>query len=467
MPTCSSLPSRPATLAGLLLLASGLSLPTATPLEAQRTRPAPAAAPTLPAYDPTLYTSPTATDRALKALRWRNVGPYRGGRVDAVVGDLQKPFLFYMGAVNGGVWRTTNGGISWENLTDGKSDLSSVGAITVAPSDPNVLYVGSGESQLREDLTFGTGMYRSTDAGATWESLGLAETHQITDIVVDPRDADRVYVSAIGHAFGPNPERGIFRTLDGGKSWKKVLFIDDSTGVNDLTIDPSNPRVLYASTYKFQRTPWSMLAGGGRSGIWKTTDGGDTWTELTKNPGIPRKLLGKIGLDVSRANPSRIYANIEAPDSSGGFFRSDDAGATWSRMNDDPRMWVRSWYYSAVTADPADENTVYVMNLSVLKSIDGGKTFTELDSPHGDQHLLWIDPANPSRMILGNDGGATISFDRGTTWSSQHTQPTAQFYHVNADDQFPYRIYGAQQDNSAISIASRGEEGGILSLIHI
>jgi len=240
--------------------------------------------------------------------------------VDAVVGDLQKPFLFYMGAVNGGVWRTTNGGISWENLSDGKSDLSSVGAITVAPSDPNVLYVGSGESQLREDLTFGTGMYRSTDAGATWESLGLAETHQITDIVVDPRDADRVYVSAIGHAFGPNPERGIFRTLDGGKSWKKVLFIDDSTGVNDLTIDPSNPRVLYASTYKFQRTPWSMLAGGGRSGIWKTTDGGDTWTELTKNPGIPRKPLGKIGLDVSRANPSRIYANIEAPDSSGGFF---------------------------------------------------------------------------------------------------------------------------------------------------
>ncbi|MFM8910846.1 MAG: VPS10 domain-containing protein, partial [Gemmatimonadota bacterium] len=265
----------------------------------------------------------------------------------------------------------------------------------------------------------------------------------------------------IGHAFGPNPERGIFRTLDGGKSWKKVLFIDDSTGVNDLTIDPSNPRVLYASTYKFQRTPWSMLAGGGRSGIWKTTDGGDTWTELTRMPGIPKRPLGKIGLDVSRANPNRLYANIEAPDSSGGFFRSDDAGATWTRMNDDPRMWVRSWYYSAVTADPADENTVYVMNLSVLKSIDGGKTFTELDAPHGDQHLLWIDPADPSRMILGNDGGATISFDRGVTWSSQHTQPTAQFYHVNADDQFPYRIYGAQQDNSAISVASRGEEGGI------
>ncbi|MEY2733729.1 MAG: hypothetical protein RL340_788, partial [Gemmatimonadota bacterium] len=429
MPTFRSLTHRVA------LISLAVTLPAL--LGAQRPRPVAAPAPTLPAYDPALYTAPSATDRALKSLRWRNVGPYRGGRVDAVVGDLHKPFLFYMGAVNGGVWRTTNGGLTWENLTDGKSDLSSVGAITVAPSDPNVIYVGSGESQLREDLTFGTGMYRSTDAGSSWQSLGLEETHQITDIIVDPRDADRVYVSAIGHAFGPNPERGVFRTTDGGKSWQKVLFVDDSTGVNDLTMDPSNPRVLYASTYKFQRTPWSMLAGGGKSGIWKTTDGGDTWTELTRAPGIPRRPLGKIGLDVSRANPNRIYANIEAPDSSGGFFRSDDAGATWARMNDDPRMWVRSWYYSAVTADPADENTVYVMNLSVLKSIDGGKTFEELDAPHGDQHLLWIDPANPARMILGNDGGATISFDRGTTWSSQHTQPTAQFYHVNADDQFP------------------------------
>ncbi len=453
MPTFRSLTHRVA------LVSLAVTLPAL--LGAQRPRPVAAPAPMLPAYDPALYTAPSATDRALKSLRWRNVGPYRGGRVDAVVGDLHKPFLFYMGAVNGGVWRTTNGGLTWENLTDGKSDLSSVGAITVAPSDPNVIYVGSGESQLREDLTFGTGIYRSTDAGSSWQSLGLEETHQITDIIVDPRDADRVYVSAIGHAFGPNPERGVYRTTDGGKSWQKVLFVDDSTGVNDLTMDPSNPRVLYASTYKFQRTPWSMLAGGGKSGIWKTTDGGDTWTELTRAPGIPRRPLGKIGLDVSRANPNRIYANIEAPDSSGGFFRSDDAGATWARMNDDPRMWVRSWYYSAVTADPADENTVYVMNLSVLKSIDGGKTFEELDAPHGDQHLLWIDPANPARMILGNDGGATISFDRGTTWSSQHTQPTAQFYHVNADDQFPYRIYAAQQDNSAISIASRGEEGGI------
>ena len=414
-----------------------------------------------PAYDPTLYTSPTATERAFKSLRWRSIGPYRGGRVDAVVGDLHKPFLFYMGSVNGGVWRTTNGGQSWDNLTDGKSDISSVGAITVAPSDANVVYVGTGESQLREDLTFGTGMYRSTDAGQSWQHLGLTDAQQITDIVVDPRDADRVYVSAIGHAFGPNPERGVFRTIDGGKSWKKILFVDDSTGAQDLAMDPSNPRVIYAAFYKFQRTPWSMNAGGGRSGLWKTTDGGDTWTEISKAPGIPRTPLGKIGIDVSRSNPSRLYASIEAPDSTGGFFRSDDAGASWTRMNNDARMWVRNWYYSAVTADPKDENTVYVMNLSVLKSIDGGKTFNEVDGQHGDTHQLWIDPADPKRMILADDGGASATFDGGRSWSSQHNQPTAQFYHVNTDDQFPYRIYGAQQDNSAISIASRGDEGGI------
>ncbi len=414
-----------------------------------------------PAYDPTLYTSPTATERAFKSLRWRSVGPYRGGRVDAVAGDLHKPFLFYMGSVNGGVWRTTNGGGSWDNLTDGKSDISSVGAITVAPSDPNVIYVGTGESQLREDLTFGTGMYRSTDAGQSWQHLGLTEAQQITDIVIDPRDADRVYVSAIGHAFGPNPERGVFRTIDGGKSWKKVLFVDDSTGAQDLAIDPSNPRVLYAAFYKFQRTPWSMNAGGGRSGLWKSTDGGDSWTDISKAPGIPRTPLGKIGIDVSGANPNRLYASIEAPDSTGGFFRSDDAGAHWQRMNDDARMWVRNWYYSAVTADPKDENTVYVMNLSVLKSIDGGKTFKEVDSQHGDTHRLWIDPVDSKRMILADDGGASVSFDGGQHWSSQHNQPTAQFYHVTTDDQFPYRIYGAQQDNSAISIASRSDDRGI------
>ena len=423
----------------------------------------PSAAPraTSSAYDGQLYSSPTATSGAMKALRWRNVGPNRGGRANAVVGDPTKPFVFYFGGVNGGVWRTTNGGQSWANITDGKTDISSVGAMAIAPSDPNVIYVGTGESQLREDLTPGTGVYRSTDAGATWNRLGLTDSHQIADIVVDPRDPDRAYVAAMGHAFGPNSERGVFRTLDGGKTWKKILFINDSTGANDLSIDPSNPRIIYASMYKFQRTPWSMISGGGRSGIWKTLDGGDTWTELTFRPGIPSKPLGKIGIDVSPANPRRIYASIEAPDSSGGIFRSDDAGDSWERMNTDARFWVRSWYYSQVTADPQNENTVYVMNLGVFRSIDGGKTFSRVRVPHGDTHAMWIDPKDSKRLINSNDGGGTISFDAGATWSSIHNQPTAQFYHVTTDNQFPYRIYGAQQDNSPVSIASRSDDGTI------
>jgi len=413
------------------------------------------------AYDPSLYSSPTATSNAMKSLRWRNVGPTRGGRANAVAGDPSKPLTFLMGGVNGGIWRTTNAGQTWSNITDGKTDISSVGALAIAPSDPNVIYVGTGESQLREDLTFGTGMYRSTDAGATWQRIGLVDSHQIADIIVDPRDPDHVTVAAMGHAFGPNAERGVFRTLDGGRSWKKVLFINDSTGANDLTIDPSNPRIMYASMYKFQRTPWSMISGGGRSGIWKTLDGGDTWIELTFRPGIPARPLGKIGIDVSPANPRRIYASIEAPDSAGGIFRSDDAGDTWDRMNTDPRFWVRSWYYSQVTADPLNENTLYVMNLTVYRSIDGGKSFAPVRVPHGDTHAMWIDPKDSKRMINSNDGGGTISLDGGTTWSSVYNQPTAQFYHVTTDNAFPYRIYGGQQDNSAISVASRSDDGEI------
>ena len=432
----------------------------ALPLAAQRAGTTARAA-SAPAYDGNLYSAPSATASAFKAMRWRNVGPMRGGRANAVVGDPTKPFVFYVGGVNGGVWRTMNGGQTWSNITDGKSDISSVGAMAIAPSDPNVIYVGTGESQLREDLTPGTGIYRSTDAGATWSRLGLPDSHQIADIVVDPHNPDRAYVAAMGHAFGPNAERGVFRTIDGGKTWKKVLFINDSTGANDLSIDPSNPRILYASMYKFQRTPWSMMSGGGRSGIWKTVDGGDTWTELTFRPGIPAKPLGKIGLDVSPANPRRIYASIEAPDSSGGIFRSDDAGDTWERMNTDARFWVRAWYYSQVAADPLNENTVYVMNLGVFRSIDGGKTFARVKVPHGDTHAMWIDPKNSKRMINSNDGGGTISFDAGATWSSIHNQPTAQFYHVTTDNQFPYRIYGAQQDNSPVSIASRSDDGFI------
>jgi photosystem II stability/assembly factor-like uncharacterized protein len=445
-------------------LAAALLAFCAIPATAQRQRPnerAVAPAVLNPTYDSTIYTSPNATSNRFKALKWRLVGPFRGGRVDAVTGDPTKPLVFYFGAVNGGVWKTTNGGQTWRNITDGKTDLSSVGAIAVAPSDPNVIWVGTGESQPREDLTYGTGVYRSTDGGATWKNLGLGDTQQIGDLVVDPRDADRAYVAAIGHAFGPNSERGVFRTLDGGKSWRKVLFIDDSTGAMDLTIDPTNPRILFASMWKFQRTPWGMDAGGGRSGLWKTIDGGDTWKEITFNPGIPKKPLGKIGISISPANPRRVYASIEAPDSSGGIFRSDDGGDSWSLTSGDQKWAVRPWYYSAVTADPSDENTVYVMNLQVWRSVDGGRNFTRVRVPHGDTHIMWVDPKDSKRLINGNDGGATVSYDGGETWSSILNQPTAQFYHVTTDNQWPYRILGAQQDNSTVSIASRSDDGAI------
>jgi photosystem II stability/assembly factor-like uncharacterized protein len=414
-----------------------------------------------PAYDSSLYVSPTATSSRFKALRWRLVGPFRGGRVVAVAGDPTKPLVFFFGAVNGGVWKTTNGGVTWRNVTDGKSDIASVGAVAVTPSDPNVIYVGTGEAKLREDLTYGTGVYRSTNGGESWQSLGLKDTHQIGDVVVDPRDADRVFVAAMGHAFGPNAERGVFRTTDGGKTWKKVLFLNDSTGAIDLTMDPTNPRIIFAAMWKFQRTPWSMNAGGGRSGLWKTTDGGDTWKEITFNPGIPNKPLGKIGISISPARPDRIYASIEAPDSSGGIFRSDDGGDSWTLTSGDQKWSVRPWYYSSVTADPLDENTVYVMNLQVWRSVDGGRNFAMVRVPHGDTHIMWVDPRDAKRLINGNDGGATISYDGGATWSSILNQPTAQFYHVTTDNQWPYRILGAQQDNSTVSIASRSDDGSI------
>ncbi|MBK8648214.1 MAG: hypothetical protein IPN16_17065 [Gemmatimonadetes bacterium] len=355
---------------GIAVLSSGSALAQRQPTMSSGT-PTP--------YNPRLYSDPTATNKAFKSLRWRLIGPFRGGRVDAVAGDPTKPLVYYMGAVNGGVWKTTNAGISWENLTDGKSDISSVGAITVAPSDANVIYVGTGESQLREDLTFGTGMYRSTDAGQTWQHLGLTETHQVTAIRVH-HNADLAYVSAIGHAFGPNAERGVFRTVDGGKSWKKVLFIDDSTGVHgpvDGPHQPARPLRLdvevpaHAVEHECRRRAQRPLEDDRRR---------RHLADLSGNPGMPKAPLGKIGIAVSPANPRRLFASIEAKDTLGGIFRSDDAGASWERMNDDARLWVRNWYYSTVTADPKDENTVYVMNLQVLRSIDGGRPSTRCAS---------------------------------------------------------------------------------------
>ncbi|MCA2995959.1 exo-alpha-sialidase [Gemmatimonas sp.] len=431
-------------------------------VEAQSSaRPGAAAGGTRPAYDPTLYSDGSRTARAFKSLRWRLVGPFRGGRSTAVTGDPTRPLVFYFGAVNGGVWKTTNAGQTWENITDGKTDLSSVGAITVAPSDPNVIWVGSGEGKPREDITYGTGVYRSTDGGESWVPRGLANTHQITSLRVHPTNPDVAYVTALGHAFGPNPDRGVFRTTDGGATWKKILFVDDSTGAADLSMDVTNPRILYASLWKFQRTPWGMNAGAGRSGLWKSTDGGDTWTELTFNPGMPKGLIGKIGVAVSPANGQRVYANIEAQDSLGGVFRSDDGGASWTRTNGDQKFVVRPFYYMSITADPVNENTVYVMNLQVSRSIDGGRTFSTVRVPHGDTHIMWVDPKNPQRLINGNDGGATVSLDGGRTWSTQNNQPTSQFYHVTTDQSQPYRILGAQQDNTTVNIAHRSDRGSL------
>src|SRR5437016_3901341 len=404
-----------------------------------------------------------ASDPALRALHWRLVGPFRGGRAVAVAGDPSRPLVFYFGAVDGGVWKTANGGQTWSNVTDGRSDIASVGAIAVAPSDPNVIYVGAGEADWREDLTYGEGMWRSTDGGETWRQLGLADTRHIAVVRVDPANPDVVYVAAMGHAFGPNAMRGVFRSTDGGKTWSKVLYVDDSTGAIDLVLDATNPRVLYAAMWKSQRFPWGFSAGGGKSGLWKSSDGGDSWTDITASRGLPPRPLGRIGIAVSPANPSRLWASVEGPatDSSGGIFRSDDAGASWERVNADQKFMVRPWYFSSVAADPTDENTMYVLNLGTWRSVDGGKSFSRIRVPHGDCHILWIDPKDPRRMIEGNDGGATVSFDGGTTWSTVNNQPTAQFYHVATDDQFPYRLYGAQQDNSTVAIPSRSDDGAI------
>ncbi|MDB4884570.1 MAG: repeat-containing glycosyl hydrolase [Gemmatimonadetes bacterium] len=434
----------------------------AAPLHAQQRT----AAATAPVADSTRAIARSA----FPSLRWRNIGPFRGGRTVAVTGSYVDPRVFYFGAVNGGVWKTTNGGQSWRNISDfrvkgGAPEISSVGAIAVAPSDPNVLYVGTGESGLREDLTYGNGVYRSTDGGETWEHRGLDDTQQIGAIRVHPSNPDIAYVAAIGHAFGPNRQRGVYRTTDGGRSWTQSLFVNDTTGAIDLAMDPTNPRILYAAMWHLRRFPWGMTSGGGRSGLWKSTDGGDSWADISANSGLPQTALGRIGVTVSPANPRRLYATVEAPDSAGvprgGIFRSDDAGATWDRVNGDQRWQVRAWYYSTITADPRDENTLYVNNLSTWRSVDAGRTWTSMRVPHGDTHLLWIDPKDPQRMIHANDGGATVSYDRGATWSSVMNQPTSQLYHVTTDNQYPYRIYAAQQDDGSLSIASRSDRGSI------
>ena len=401
-----------------------------------------------PAYDTALY----------NALEWREIGPFRGGRVTAVAGHADQPLTFYFGGTGGGVWKTTDGGLTWVPISDKDFRAGSIGAIEVAPSDANVIYVGTGESPIRGNVSPGNGMYKSTDAGKTWTHIGLANAGQIGAIRVHPTNADLVYVAVLGHAFGPNPERGVFRSKDGGRTWDKILFRSDSAGAVDLAMDPINPRILYAAMWQARRGPWYMSSGGPGSGLFKSTDGGDTWREITRNEGMPKGVVGKIGVTVS-ANHDRVWAIVEAD--SGGVFRSEDGGETWRRTNDERNLRQRAWYYSHIHADPKNPDMVYVLNTGAYRSVDGGRTFTQLRAPHGDHHGLWIAPNDPARMINSNDGGATITYNGGATWTGQDNQPTAQFYHVIATTHVPYKVCGSQQDNSTVCIASRTDGGSI------
>ncbi|MBI3681886.1 MAG: glycosyl hydrolase [Acidobacteria bacterium] len=391
-------------------------------------------------------------------LRYRLIGPYRGGRVTAVTGVPNQPGVYYFGATGGGVWKTTDGGRRWEPVSDGQFGAGSVGAIGVAESDPNVVYVGMGESPIRGNVSHGDGMYKSTDAGKTWKRIGLEDTRHIARVRVHPGNPDLVYVAALGHTFGPNEQRGVYRSKDGGKTWEKILDRGPKAGAIDLILDPSNARILYAAFWEVHRKPWTLESGGPGSGLWKSADGGDTWTELTRKEGLPKGLWGKVGVAVSPANPERLWALIEAEE--GGVFRSDDGGGRWTRVNPDRRLRQRAWYYTRIYADPVNAETVYVLNTGFYRSRDGGRTYTAIRVPHGDNHDLWLAPGDPNRMIESNDGGANVSFDGGRTWTEQN-QPTAQFYRVALDNDFPYNIYGAQQDNSTVRIASRGPGFGI------
>lgn len=387
-------------------------------------------------------------------VRFRCVGPFRGGRVTAVAGHRRQPHTFYMGATGGGVWKTTDAGHTWRNISDGAFATGSIGAIEVAESDPNVIYVGTGSAAIRSNVIQGRGVYKSSDGGTTWTFVGLREVGQIGAIRVHPRNPDIAFVAAVGQPFGPNPERGVFRTRDGGRSWQKVLYINERTGAVSLAMDPSDPDVLYAGAWRAERKPWTIISGGPAQecGIYKTTDGGDTWNKLSR--GLPQKLIGKVDIDVSRANPRRVYAIMEAPPGEGGVYRSEDAGATWTLINTDPALLARPFYYTYIDADPKDPDVVWVNNLALWRSSDGGTSFRRVPTPHGDNHGMWINPDDPRIMIQSNDGGANVSLDGGASWSTQYNQPTAEIYAVAVDDQFPYRLYGAQQDNTTVILPS-------------
>jgi photosystem II stability/assembly factor-like uncharacterized protein len=402
-------------------------------------------------YDPSLFAG----------LRWRMIGPFRGGRAVTVSGVVGQPNVFYFGAVCGGVWKTTNAGRTWAPIFDSQP-VASIGAVAVAPSDPNVIYVGSGEADFRSDICSGNGAYKSTDAGRTWTRIGLDDTRHIGRVLVDPHDPRVVFVAALGHAYGPNAERGVFRSKDGGESWQKVLFKDDNTGAIDIAFDPRNSRVIYAALFQTRRPPWNVYppSYGPGSGLYKSTDGGDTWRPVTGH-GLPSEKLGRIGIAVAPTAPDRVYLIVDAKE--GGVYRSDDAGENWQRTDPDPRLWQRGWYFGGINVDPRNPEVVYVCNTSFYRSTNGGKSFDIIKgAPGGDDYQhLWIDPDDPERMILSSDQGVVVSVDGAKTWTSWYNQPTAQFYHVVTDSRFPYWVCGAQQDSGSACTLSRGHSGAI------
>lgn len=405
--------------------------------------------------------NPVYPESALKDLNYRNIGPFRGGRSVAVAGHNDQPYTYYTGFTGGGVYKTVNGGNSWINVSDGFFKTGSVGAIAVAHSDPNVIYVGMGETDIRGNMSAGDGMYKSTDAGKTWTHIGLGQTQFIGDIEIHPEDDDVVWVAAMGQLFGGdgNAERGVYKSVDGGKTWDQVLFVDNKTGAVDISVDPNNPRILFAGMWSAYRNEYEMSSGGEGSGFYMSKDGGDTWENISSRPGLPKGTLGKIGVAVSPANSNRVYVIIE--NENGGLFRSENGGDTWRRVSSDRNLRQRAWYYTKVVADPKNEDGIYVLNVGFHKSTDGGSKFSRIGTPHGDHHDLWIAPDDPQRMIIGDDGGGQVTYNGGVGWSSYYTSATAQIYQVEMDNQFPYMIYGAQQDNSTFAIRSRTGGFGI------
>jgi photosystem II stability/assembly factor-like uncharacterized protein/RNAse (barnase) inhibitor barstar len=406
-------------------------------------------------------TNPDYEETHFQELAYRNIGPFRGGRSVAVSGHSDQPHTYYAGFTGGGVYKTTDGGINWHNVSDGYFKTGSVGAISVAPSNSNVIYAGMGETCIRGNMSAGDGIYRSEDGGKSWEHIGLGDSHFIGEIVVHPRDEDVAWVAVLGHAFGNegNSERGVFKTTDGGENWERVLYQNEQAGAVDIEIDPNNPRILYASLWEAYRNPWEMSSGGEGSGLYKSTNGGEDWVNISQRPGLPKGMSGKIGVAISPLNSDRIWTIIE--NDNGGLFKSDDGGETWSRTTADRNLRQRAWYYTHVVAGTNSEDEVYVLNVGFHKSTDGGNSFERIGTPHGDHHDLWISPNDGNRMVVADDGGGQVSYNGGESWSSYYKYATAQFYQVITDDQFPYRIYGAQQDNSTVGILSRTSGGGI------